>query len=88
MGIVKYIKGHFRDLNSHRVYQVLSRYTQLGKKPASMIPRTTLSAAIWSQLFTNPMPIMTDPQRTVMTERWILGPILRIMTVDGGWKQT
>jgi hypothetical protein len=53
--------------NLHLVYHVLSKYTQLGKKPASKKPSRTLRPAISSHFFTKPMPIMTPPQRMVMT---------------------
>ena len=71
--------------HSHLVYHVLSRYTQLGKKPASRMPKMTRSPARWSHCLTKPMPIVHAPQRTVMLARWMRGPSLRTMTVEGGW---
>lgn len=29
---------------------------------------------------------MHEPHRRVMTAKWMRGPILRTMMVDGGWK--
>lgn len=73
---------------SHLVYHVLSKYTQDGKKPASKTPRMTLKPAIAPHEFTNPIPIITTPHSVVMTDKWIRGPMLRTMTVDGGWQMT
>lgn len=72
----------------HRVYHVLSKYTQLGKNPASRIPSTVLNAASWPKFLTKPMPIMTAPHMRVIKARCNRGPILRIRTVEGGWKTT
>lgn len=71
-----------------RVYHVLSKYTQLGKNPASRTPSTVLKAASCSKFFTKPMPIMTPPHRRVIKARCSRGPILRMRIVEGGWKTT
>lgn len=70
----------------HRVYHVLSKYTQLGKNPASRIPSTVLNAASCLKSLTKPMPIMTAPHKRVMKARCSRGPILRTRIVEGGWK--
>ena len=73
-----------------------------GKKPASRAPRITRRPDITLQFGAKPIPIITVPQSTVLkvvsygngTEgsetymllRWILGPIFRHKTVEGGCK--
>ena len=61
-------------------------FSLTGKNPASSNPKITRHAAIAAQFCVNPMPIITAPQAIHKPARKILGPILRVRTVAGGWK--
>lgn len=75
-----------RPLYSKSRFEEKGRECKKSDPPASRKPNNTLSPAICSQFFTKPIPIMQEPHSRVMTARWMRGPILRTMTVDGGWK--